>query len=68
MSKLDDARAIINECDKEMIALFKKRMQAVFTNVHKFKPDASRDESKETYYIGLKKKRNVDKLDVFSNS
>ena len=28
MSKLDDARAIINECDKEMIALFKKRMQA----------------------------------------
>lgn len=48
--------------------LFKKRMQAVFTNVHKFKPDASRDESKETYYIGLKKKRNVDKLDVFSNS
>ncbi|CAD6625461.1 XXYS1_4_G0034280.mRNA.1.CDS.1 [Saccharomyces cerevisiae] len=48
--------------------LFKKRMQAVFTNVHKFKPDASRDESKETYYIGLKKKRNVDKLGVFSNS
>ena len=28
MSKLDDAREIINECDKEMIALFKKRMSA----------------------------------------
>lgn len=28
MSKLDDARKIINECDKEMIKLFKKRMFA----------------------------------------
>ena len=28
MSKLDDARIIINECDKEMITLFKKRMRA----------------------------------------
>lgn len=28
MSKLDDARQIINECDKEMISLFKKRMAA----------------------------------------
>lgn len=28
MSKLDDARIIINECDKEMITLFKKRMSA----------------------------------------
>lgn len=28
MSKLDDARIIIDECDKEMIALFKKRMSA----------------------------------------
>ena len=29
MSKLDDARIIINECDKEMITLFKKRMNSV---------------------------------------
>lgn len=28
MSKLDDARLIINQCDKEMIELFKKRMSA----------------------------------------
>lgn len=28
MSKLEDARIIINECDKEMITLFKKRMSA----------------------------------------
>ena len=29
MSKLDDARLIINECDKELINIFKRRMSAV---------------------------------------
>lgn len=28
MSKLDEARLIINECDKELINIFKKRMNA----------------------------------------
>ncbi|MCR5786239.1 MAG: chorismate mutase [Acholeplasmatales bacterium] len=28
MNKLESARLIINECDKEMIELFKKRMRA----------------------------------------
>jgi chorismate mutase/prephenate dehydratase len=28
MSKLDDARLIINECDKELINIFKRRMSA----------------------------------------
>ena len=28
MNKLEEARLIINECDKEMIELFKKRMAA----------------------------------------
>jgi chorismate mutase/prephenate dehydratase len=28
MSKLDDARLIINDCDKELINIFKKRMSA----------------------------------------
>ncbi|CAI4061685.1 hypothetical protein SKDZ_07G1240 [Saccharomyces kudriavzevii ZP591] len=47
--------------------LFKKRMEAVFNDVHKVKPDASRNESRETYYIGLRKRRNIDKLKVFGN-
>ncbi len=29
MSKLDDARLIINECDKELMNIFKRRMSAV---------------------------------------
>jgi len=29
MSKLDDARLIINKCDKELINIFKRRMSAV---------------------------------------
>jgi chorismate mutase/prephenate dehydratase len=28
MSKLDDARLIINDCDKELINIFKRRMSA----------------------------------------
>ncbi|KAH7587967.1 FtsJ-like methyltransferase [Nakaseomyces glabratus] len=45
--------------------LFEKRMKKVFDRVEITKPSASRDESKEIYFIGKKKKKNVDKLDVF---
>lgn len=38
MSKLDEARIIINEVDKEMIELFKKRMKAA-TMVAEYKKE-----------------------------
>ena len=46
--------------------LFKKRLQKVFKKVAKFKPDSSRSMSKEIYYVGLGKKNDIDKLDVFT--
>lgn len=46
--------------------LFEKRLGKVFQRVNRFKPAASRNESKELYFIGLGKKNHVDKLDVFS--
>lgn len=46
--------------------LLESRLKKVFENVHRFKPSASRNESKELYFIGLKKKHKVDKLKVFS--
>ncbi|KAG0661027.1 2' O-ribose methyltransferase [Maudiozyma exigua] len=46
--------------------LFKKRLQKVFRKVSKFKPDSSRSMSKEVYYVGIGKKNDIDKLDVFT--
>ncbi|GAV54561.1 hypothetical protein ZYGR_0AN00290 [Zygosaccharomyces rouxii] len=46
--------------------LFEKRLRKVFQRVNRFKPAASRGESKELYFIGLCKKDPIDKLDVFS--
>lgn len=46
--------------------LFKKRLEKVFKKVRKFKPISSRTESKEVYYVGLDKKKIIDKIDVFS--
>ncbi|CUS23161.1 LAQU0S08e03466g1_1 [Lachancea quebecensis] len=45
--------------------LLEGRLKQVFDVVHRFKPSASRNESKELYFIGLKKKHEVDKLKVF---
>lgn len=45
--------------------LFEKRLRKVFQRVNRFKPAASRDESKELYFVGLGKKDSIDKLDVF---
>lgn len=47
--------------------LFEKRLRRVFQRVNRFKPDASRNESKEIYFVGLRKKDFIDKLDVFMN-
>lgn len=45
--------------------LFEQRLTKVFKSVSRFKPTASRDESKEFYFIGLNKKSEIDKLNVF---
>ncbi|CEP62477.1 21S rRNA (uridine2791-2'-O) methyltransferase LALA0_S05e06524g [Lachancea lanzarotensis] len=47
--------------------LLENRLKQVFRDVQRFKPSASRNESKELYFIGLGKKKNVNKLDVFLN-
>lgn len=47
-------------------ALYEKRMRKVFSRVERSKPAASRDESKEIYFIGKQKRTTVDKIDVFS--
>lgn len=43
-----------------------KRIGRVFKRVVRWKPEASRSESKECYFIGQQKKKNVDKVEVFS--
>jgi len=43
-----------------------KRLKKVFEKVHRDKPNASRKESKEQYFVCLNKRSNVDKVDVFS--
>ncbi|SCU98970.1 LAFA_0G21154g1_1 [Lachancea sp. 'fantastica'] len=47
--------------------LLEERLKRVFRDVQRFKPSASRNESKELYFIGLGKKKDVNKLDVFLN-
>ncbi|CCK70853.1 21S rRNA (uridine2791-2'-O) methyltransferase KNAG_0F01850 [Huiozyma naganishii CBS 8797] len=46
---------------------FEKRLRSVFDKVHIFKPASSRSESKEAYFVGLKKKAKVDKVAVFTS-
>lgn len=46
--------------------LFEKRLKRVFRKVSRFKPDASRDQSKEIYFIGRGKEANIDKIGVFT--
>lgn len=47
--------------------LFEKRLRKVFRRVNRFKPTASRDESKEVYFVGRDKRDAVDKLQVFTS-
>ncbi|KAK6465167.1 mitochondrial rRNA methyltransferase [Scheffersomyces coipomensis] len=47
--------------------LLVKRMEKIFEKVYRMKPDACRDESREMYIIGLKKRKdNVTVQDIFS--
>ncbi|SCU93176.1 LADA_0G01728g1_1 [Lachancea dasiensis] len=45
--------------------LLENRLKRVFKDVQRFKPTASRTESKELYFVGLRKRKDVDKLKVF---
>lgn len=46
--------------------LFERRLRQVFKTVQRFKPTASRYESKEIYFVGLGKLTNIDKFKVFT--
>ncbi|KAL4885385.1 FtsJ-like methyltransferase-domain-containing protein [Aspergillus karnatakaensis] len=41
-----------------------KQLRALFQRVHRLKPESSRSESKEAYFIGLERKLNANKQDV----
>lgn len=43
-----------------------RRLGRVFDKVKRFKPEASRQESKELYFVCQGKKNTVDKVKVFS--
>lgn len=45
--------------------LLEYRLKKVFKKVYRFKPNSSRGESKELYFVGIDKFKNVDKLKVF---
>lgn len=45
--------------------LLEKRLKKVFKKVDRFKPNASRNESKELYFVARGKKTDIDKLKVF---
>ena len=47
--------------------LLENRMNKVFKKVQRFKPNSSRSESKEIYFVGLKKRNGIDKLAVFTS-
>jgi 21S rRNA (uridine2791-2'-O)-methyltransferase len=41
-------------------------MKAMFSKVHREKPESSRSDSKESYFIGIKRLAKVDKAKVFT--
>lgn len=41
------------------------RLKRLFDKVHRIKPESSRKESKEAYLVGLRRRANVGKEDVF---
>ncbi|KAL5333295.1 23S ribosomal RNA methyltransferase [Aspergillus crustosus] len=45
-----------------------KQLKLLFQKVHRLKPESSRSESKEAYFIGLKRKNHANKQDVLRTS
>ncbi|KAL1999894.1 hypothetical protein VTN02DRAFT_3850 [Thermoascus thermophilus] len=45
---------------------FEKQLKELFQKVHRVKPESSRSESKEAYFIGLQRKNNVAKTAVLT--
>ncbi|MCJ1477897.1 2' O-ribose methyltransferase [Lambiella insularis] len=43
------------------------QLRTLFAKVHREKPESSRSESKEAYFVGLRRKDRVEKQDVFKN-
>ena len=43
-------------------------MKGMFHKVHREKPESSRKDSKEAYFIGLRRLANADKAAVFADS
>lgn len=46
---------------------FEKQLNELFQKVHRLKPESSRSESKEAYFVGLRRKRNVSESTVFAH-
>jgi len=45
--------------------IFEKQLKAMFHKVHREKPESSRPESKEAFFVGIKRLAKVDKNAVF---
>ena len=46
---------------------FESRLKALFEKVHRIKPDSSRKESKEAYFVCLRRRAGVHKDTVFDD-
>ena len=47
---------------------FEKSLKALFAKVHREKPESSRSESKEAYFVGIKRLAKADRGAVFPGS
>jgi len=47
---------------------FEARLKIMFSKVHREKPESSRNESKEAYFVALRRKGDANWEDIFSDS
>lgn len=47
---------------------FELRLKKLFEKVHRIKPDSSRKESKEAYFLGLRRRAGVQREDVLGEN